>query len=126
MSGLVSYTEKFGAGWQGPGIPGQAARFEALIKGDLFHELCLLPEPLRSEIPECAGEGGGGHGPPAPPDLPLPPLPDPDDLPDLPDIPDLPTAPAGSADDLLSPRQPADDGIGTILRGLTSGGGVGG
>ena len=122
MSGLVSYTEKFGAGHQSADFQGQAARFAALIKGDLFHELCLIPEPLRSAIPECAGEGGGGGGggEPAPPDLPLPPLPDPDDLPDLPD---LPGAPAESADDLLSPRQPASDGIDTILRGLTSGGG---
>ena len=122
MSGLVSYTEKFGAGFQSADVKGQAARFEALIKGDLFHELCLIPEPLRSAIPECRGEGGGGGGGPAPPDLPLPPLPDPGELPDLPDLPDLPAA--GTADDLISPRQPADDGIGNVLRGLTSGGGL--
>ena len=120
MSGLVSYTEKFGAGWQSADTTGQAARFEAIIKGDLFHEICLIPEPIRSNIPECADHGGGGGGGEEPP-LPLPPLPP---LPELPDLPDPPLPPAESADDLLNPRQPADDGIGAILRGLTAGGGA--
>ena len=121
MSGLVSYTEKFGAGWQGPGIPGQAARFEALLKGDIFHEICMIPEPLRSEIPECAGHGGGGGE--EPPDNPLPV--DPGDLPVDPEdvLPtELPLPPAESADDLLSPRESSVDGIDSILRGLTGGG----
>ena len=123
MSGLVTYTTKFGPGYQGKGITGQAARFEALIKGDIFHELCLLPEPLRSEIPQCNGEGGGGH---EPPDLPI----DPDDLPDLPDLPDVPDLPssgADSAEDLVRPQQPSRNGLDSILDGpLTDGGALDG
>ena len=119
VSGLVTYTTKFGPGWQGPGVTGQAARFEALLREDISHELCMLPEPLRSEIPQCNGEEGS-H-PPNPPNLPdLPTIPGP------PDIPDLPIAPQqqlDSADDLLRPQQPSGGGLDELLRGPLSGAG---
>ena len=121
MTGLVGYTEKFGPGFQYEGIDGQAARFIAFLKHDIYAEICLLPEPLRSEIPECAGRGGGGGGGGQdPPDLPI-------DLPDLPDLPGPPGADADSAEDLLSPQGPAPSGLDSILSGpLTAGGALDG
>ena len=124
MSGLVSYTNKFGPGFQHPDVRGQAARFIAFLKEDIFAELCLLPEPLRSEIPQCAGKGGGGGGGGEPPDLPgLPDLPDVPDLPDLPDLPANQDAAPGSLSDLVSPQMPTSSGLDSILtRSLSSGG----
>ena len=118
VSGLVSYTEKFGPGYQDTGFDGQAARFTALLKQDIFAEICLLPEPLRSEIPQCAerdggGGGGGGGGGDDPPI----------DIPDLPDLPDLPDFPAQSGAGPISPQVEVDQGIGSILeRSLQAGG----
>ena len=125
MSGLMTYTSGFGEGFQAPGVTGQAAYFQALLRNTFFEELCHLPEPLRSEIPACAEEGGGGGeepgggGEPGLPELP-------DEIPDLPDgIPDPPSIPLPR--DLVEPQMPQRYGLDSMLqRSLTSGGDVDG
>jgi phospholipid/cholesterol/gamma-HCH transport system substrate-binding protein len=123
MSGLVSYTEKFGTGFQHPDFKGQAARFTAILKEDIFAELCLLPEPLRSEIPQCAGKGGGGGGGGGGDDPPI-------DIPDLPDLPDLPDPPIANAQttprDLIAPQVETRYGLEALLERSLSDGGSGG
>ena len=118
VSGLVSYTEKFPTGYQDQGVEGQAARFTALLKEDIFAEICLLPEPLRSQIPQCADrDGGGGGGGGGGDDPPI-------DLPDLPDLPDFPAQ--SDAASLISPQVEVDHGIGSILERSLQAGGLGG
>ena len=103
LSGLVDYTEKFSTGFQHPAVTGQAARFQILLTEEaLFSQLCVLPEPLRSEIPDCADapeppEGGGG----GPGGLPIP---DPPDLPGLPD--GIPDPPLTLSRELVDPQAP--------------------
>lgn len=89
MSGLVSYTEKFGTGLQVPGgFTGQAARFQIIADDTFVQSLCTeLPAQLTDHLPACGGEEDAGTGAPsaaatapaapapAPPgiELPLPP-----------------------------------------------------
>lgn len=122
MSGLVSYTSGFGKGFQAEGVTGQAAYFQALLRDTFMEELCILPEPLRSEIPACAEEGGGGGG--EEPGGEEPGLPD--ELPDLPDeIPDPPSVPLPN--ELVEPEVPQRYGLDAMLeRSLTAGGGLDG
>jgi phospholipid/cholesterol/gamma-HCH transport system substrate-binding protein len=114
MSGLVSYTEKFAPGFQHPDTTGQAARFTALLKEDIFAELCQIPEPLRSEIPQCSGKGGAStsNRESSGSDAPLPPPPSGQDLP--------------SAEDLLEPQAETRGGLETLLQRSLTGGGSGG
>ena len=113
LSGLVSYTEKFGPGFSSPDTTGQAARFTALLKEDIFEELCQIPEPLRSEIPQCAGKASAAkRGNAKAPSAPLPPAPPAEDLP--------------SAEDLIEPQVETRGGLETLLQRSLSGGDGGG
>jgi len=86
MSGLVSYTEKFGTGLQVPGgFTGQAARFQVIADDTFVQSLCTeLPAQLTDRLPECGGQEMGppsaaatapGAPAPEPPgiEVPLPP-----------------------------------------------------
>ena len=116
MSGLVSYTEKFAPGFDSADTKGQAARFTALLKEDIFAELCALPEPLRSEIPQCAGTAGASGRSDAPADAGLPRV----------RVPSARRQSGVTADDLLSPQTETRGGLDLLLRRSLLAGGSGG
>jgi len=105
MSGLVSYTEKFGPGLQVPGgFTGQAARFQIIADDTFVQSLCTeLPDQLTSQLPPC----GGTESPPpsaaaAPPTTVVP-------APEPPGI-ELPLPP-----ELTRPEVPGRLGVDSVL-----------